>query len=620
VLFRSLISLLEKHGVAFGDNINAYTGQDETVYNLSDIPVEPPGLIDTCLLAMFDWSQFVSLTEKEIEAEKPVITEEWRTRRNAGFRLSKQFLTVLFKGSKYAERDVIGDLEVIKNFSNNTLWQFYTDWHRTDLQAIAVVGDVDVKDIERKIRKLFSQLKRVDSPLPRPVFDIPAHKETLYVLATDKEAVQSTVDIYIIHRAADPLKKNLGYMREQLLIRLMNNMMNIRISDLLQKGTPPFISGSVEYSEIVRGYNAFNISAVARPGEDNRALAAIYTEAERTRRSGFTTGELERVKASLMTSYDNIYKQKDKIPNDKYINEIENYFLTNEPLPSLDYEYDFVKNTIPTVTSDEISSLYKVLMAEDNRVIVITGPEDRNIKHLSEAEARETIIKVKSSEISSYQDVNTDQPLISDNLPGSKVIRTNNLKQFDAVEWTLGNNARVVYKKVDYEKDNIILSAFSPGGTSLYNQDMLPSATMLPAIIGTYGIGDFENVTFQKMMSGKKATANINLGELTEGISGSSTPEDFETMMQLLYLRFEKPRFDREAHDAIMSRYESYVANMSKDPSKIMQDSVSLWLTNYNPRTMIMNNEFLRLVEFEKIRKVYNERFRNASDFVFLIV
>jgi zinc protease len=213
-----------------------------------------------------------------------------------------------------------------------------------------------------------------------------------------------------------------------------------------------------------------------------------------------------------------------------------------------------------------------------------------------------------------------DPVLISESLKGSKIIKTEKVKQFGAVEWTLSNNAKVVFKKVSYEKDIIILNALSLGGTSLYDIDMLPSATMLSSIIGTYGLGDFDNATLQKLLSGKKATVAINLSELTEGVSGSSTPEDFETMMQLLYLRFEKPRFDKIANDDILDRYNTFFANMATDPTKIMQDSVSLFLTNYSPRTMIMNQEFLKLVDMEKIRKIYNERFRNVSDFTFFIV
>jgi zinc protease len=617
---KGIISSLEKHGVAFGTNINAYTGQDETIYNLSDVPVDSPGLMDSCLLAMYDWSHFISLDEKEIDAERPVITEEWRTRRDADFRMSKQYLPVLLKDSKYAIRDVIGDLEVIKNFSYDTIRKFYHDWYRPDLQAVAVVGDFDPNEMEKKIKAQFSQLKPVENPLTRPVFEVPPHKEIFYALATDKEASQSSVDIYILSKGTDPSNKDLGYLREQILVRLMNAMMRTRINDLLQKGNPPFVSGAIRYSELVRGYDVLNISATAKPNQEDLALQAIYTEAERAKRSGFTKAELDRAKADLLTNYDNYFKQKDKISNDTYIESVQEYFLTKEPAPSIDFEYDFVKNIIPSVTEGEISSLFKSLMVEDNRVIVVMGPDDKNVKHLSESEVKDIIRKVQSSDIAAYQDIKLGVSLVNETLPGARVIKTVLLKQFGAVEWTLANKAKVVYKKVDFEKDNVILSAYSLGGTSLYNLDTLPSANMLPTIIGTYGIGDFDNVTLQKMLSGKKASAGINLGELTEGISGSSTPKDFETMMQLLYLRFEKPRFDKEAHNAIMTRYDAFLANMAKDPSKIMQDSVSLYLTNYSPRTMVMNPEFLKLVDFEKVKKVYTERFRNAADYTFFIV
>lgn len=616
---KGIISTLEKHGVAFGSNINASTGQDETVYNLSDVPVDPPGLLDTCLLALYDWSDFISLTNKEIDSERPVITEEWRTRRDAGFRMREKYMPVILKGSKYAVRDIIGDLDVINNFSYNTLKEFYYEWYRPDLQAIAVVGDFDINEMEGKIKSLFSQLKTFENPPVRPVFDVPLHKETLYVCATDKEASQTSLNVFIIRKGTDPANKNLGYMRDQLVVRLMNMMIGTRINDLLQKGNPPFITGSIAFSGIVRGYDVLSISAASNPNQESTALQAIYTEAERIRRTGFENSELERAKANLMTSYDSYYKQKDKIPNDSYISNIQAYFLTHEPSPSVDFEYDFVKNIIPSVSAEEISALFKSLMVEENRVIAVIGPEDKSIKHLSESETKEIIKKVQSSEISVYQDFKTGNSLINESLPGSKVVKTTELKQFGAIEWTLANNTKVIFKRVDYEKDNVILSAYSPGGSSLYEVDMLASAGMLPAIIDTYGIGDFDNVTLQKMLSGKKANASINLSEITEGISGSSTPKDFVTMMQLLWLRFEKPRFDAEAHNAIMSRYVAFITSMAKDPSKIMQDSVSLFLTDYNQRTSVMNPEFLQRVDFEKIKKIYTERFSNASDFVFFI-
>jgi zinc protease len=617
---KAIISSLEKHGVAFGENINAFTAFDETVYNLSDVPVDSPGLMDSCLMMLYDWSDYISLTDKEIDAERGVIKEEWRTRRDASFRMMKKYLPVVLKGSKYEVRDVIGDLNVIENFSYTTLRDFYSQWYRPDLQAVAVVGDFNPDEMEKKVKDLFSKLKKVDNPAPRPVFDIPYHKETLFVLATDKEASQSSVSVYIKHKAPVPEEKNMSYYRNQIVIRLMNSMINTRINELLQKGTPPFVNGSVSYSELVRGVDALTLSATANPNQEDMALKGLFTEAERARKYGFTNGELDRARANLLTSYENYYRQKDKIPNDSYESDIQDYFLTREPLTSIDFDYDYMKKTLPAITAEEISKLFTSLFTEDNRVIVVQGPEGEGIKHLSESESLAIIGQVKNSEIAPYQDAVMGQSLITWELPGSKIIKTVTLPQFNAIEWTLANNAKVIYRKADYEKDNVILSSFSLGGTSLYATDMLPSASMLSNLMGTYGLGDFDNVTLQKMMAGKKATASVSLGQITEGINGSATPKDFETMMQLLYLRFAKPRFDSAAHTAIMSRYAAFLKNMSNDPSKIMQDSVSLFLTNFSPRTVIMNNEMLGKVDLEKIKKIYTERFSNASEFTFIIV
>jgi zinc protease len=475
--------------------------------------------------------------------------------------------------------------------------------------------------VEAKIKALFSRIPAVENPAPRYYEQIPYHKETYFVLATDKEAPQTLVSVVVLHKAVPRENRNLKYLRDSYMISLMNSMIDTRINELLQKGNPPFIDGSVSMdSYYPRWYDAFSITAIARQNEEALALEAVYTEAERARKFGFNKGELDRAKARMLSNFENTYKQKDKINNDTYVQWIQDYFLTGEPATSADFNFEFLKQVIDGITAEEISAKFKELMINENRTIIVQGLEGSDIKHLSDQEALGIINKVKSSQLTPYEDKTLGESLIKEELKGSKIVKTVPLPQFGAVEWTLGNNAKVIYRKADFEKDNIILSGYSLGGSSLYEVDMLPSITMLPMIIGTYGLGDFDNITLQKMLSGKKASAGITLGEVTEGISGSSTPKDFEKMMQLLYLRFEKPRFDKEAHTAIMSRYAAFLANMAKDPSKIMQDSVSLFLTNYNPRTMVFNNDMLAKVDFEKIKKIYSERFNNAADFTFFIV
>ena len=617
---KGIISSLEKHGVAFGRNINAGTGHNETVYNLSDVPVDKPGLLDTCLLILHDWSDYLLLDEKEIDSERGVIIEEWRTRRDAAFRMQQQFLPVLLKGSKYEDRDIIGDLDVIRNFSYKTLSDFYYMWYRTDLQAIAVAGDFDVDEMEKKIKATFSHIKPVGNPTPRPFFEVPSHTEPLYVLAADKEAEQTQISIYIKHPDVKPENKNLGYMRDQIVISLMNSAISARIQELLQTGTPPFIAGGIGFSGLVRGYNAFFLSASCKPEGEKTALEAIWREAERIRRFGFTPGELERMKADYQTSFDNYYKQKDKIPNDSYISVMQDFFLTGEPMNSLDFENDFVKEILPGITVMDLNQKFRSLMTTQNRVIIITGPEGEGITHLTETEVLNIIDEVNASKVEPYIDAAIAGSLIEEDLPGGKIVSTKPLTQFDAVEWTLSNNTKVIYRKAEYEKDNVSLTAYSFGGTSVYDSDLLPSASLLPALIETYGTGDFDNIMLQKMLSGKQATLSVTLSELSEGFSGSSTPKDFETMLQLLYLKFEKPRFDEGAHNTLMSRLSAYLQSMGNNPSRIMQDSLSMILSSNSPRTILLNPEILDQVSFDEIVTIYNDRYKNASEFTFFIV
>lgn len=618
---KGIINFLEKHGVAFGENINAYTGFDETVYNLSNVPVEEPGIVDSCLLILNDWSHYLQLTDKEIDLERGVISEEWRTSKNASRRMIFEVIPVILKGSKYAERDIIGDINIIKNFSYNTLRDYYNAWYRPNLQAIAVVGDLNIDETEAKIKALFSQIPKPENPPVRTPVEVPFHKETYYVLAQDKEAPQTSVSIVTLQKAVKPEDKNQGYIRENHVISLMNAMINTRINELLQKPNPPFVSGYISFGGYyARDYDALSITATARKNEEAAALEGVYTEAERARRFGFTTGELERAKASMLSNFENNYKQKDKIDNDTYISGIQNYYLTREPLTSMDFDYEFLKQVIGGITAEEVSEKFKEVMIDENRTIVVQGLEAEDVKHLTEQEALDIIVKVKNSQISAYEDNKLGESLVPGDLAGSKIIKTVPLKQFDAVEWTLGNSARVIYKRASFEKDNVLLSAFSFGGISRLDDDLVLPASLMPGIVPMYGAGEYDNVTLQKMLAGKKANVSMGLSETAESFSGSSTPKDFETMMQLLYLRMAAPRFDSAAHIAIIGRYAGLIGNMEKDPNKIKSDSLSLIVTGYNPRTQILTKESVGKITIDEIRKIYTDRFKGSDEFTFFIV
>jgi zinc protease len=582
------------------------------------VPTTHEGLVDTCLLVLHDWSDRLSLTEEEIDLERGVIAEEWRTRRTASFRLRNQWFPVVFKGSKWAERDVIGDTTVIKYHDPETLRDFYHDWYRTDLQAIAIVGDVDVEKVEAKVKEMFSNIEAVENPKERPDFEIPEHDETYFVVATDDEASQSSINLYIFDENKDGQEKTYDDLREMYIRSLYNSMTGQRISELLQKGTPPFINGSTQRGGFVRGYDAYMIGATANDGEEAKALEAIMTETQRVKQHGFVESELERAKTNMLTRLESRYNERDKITNDQYCREFAQNFLTEEPVPGIEEEFRFAKEILPTITVEEISTKADEWITQKNRAIVITGPTDA--EHLSEDEAMAIINKVEAMDVEPYVDAASGTSLISEELKGADVVSEKKLDDFDAVEWTLGNNTKVVYRHADYEKDNVSLRAFSMGGSSLWDAEYVPDLDMATTFIEAYGVGDYDAVTLQKILTGKKVSMSPTLGTLYEGFSGSSTPKDFEAMMQLAYLYFEKPRFDQEAHNALMSRYKAFVANMQKDPRKIMQDSLSFIFNDYHQRVRTLNTEFLNDVDFEDIQKIYNDRMQDAGDFIWFIV
>jgi zinc protease len=615
---KTLLSTLEKHGVAFGRDINAGTSFDETVYNLSDVPVDKPGLIDTCLMILADWSDFLTLDESEINKERGVIIEEWRTRRNAQWRMMTQMLPVLFEGSMYAKRDVLGDTAVLKNFLPETLRQFYHDWYRTDLQAIAVVGDIDVDETEKKIRQIFSSIPPVENPAPRPENLLIPKEGTRYLLITDPEASQTIISLIIIDSVPDRKARDLDYIRDGFVISLMNGMMGTRFSEIVQKGTPPFIGGALDYDSFyARNYNALTLASSVRKGEEAKGFEAALTELERARRHGFAKGEIERAKATMLANFENLYKQKDKISNDRWASNITNNFLTGEPIPSLETQYDFYKEILPSITAEEVTNRLRELVAENNRFILIQGPDDS--EHLSEAQAMDIIEKIKNADIKPYEDFSGGTSLISEELKGAEIIKTLPLPQFSAVEWTLSNGAKVIFRHADYEKDNVTISGYAFGGASLYPDSLVPSLTLFPQIISMYGAGEFDNVALSKMLAGKKASVSLGLQETMQTVSGSSTPRDFETMMQLLFLRIARPNYNKEAYDAIMGRYTAAVNMMQKDPNKIMSDSLSMNMTGYHPRTFLLTPESMKLIKYESVNHIYETAFDDASAFTFFI-
>jgi len=615
-----IIDFLEKHGVAFGRNINAYTSQNQTVYNLTDVPVNKPGLLDSCLLVLNDWSNYLLLTDEEIDKERGVIKEEWRTRRNAQFRMYKASMPYLYGDSKFAERDVIGDLDVIENFEYDALRDFYHRWYRSDLQAIAMAGDFDAEEMEEKVIALFSQIPAVENPPQRPFFEIPDHEGTVYGLVTDPEAPQTMIQYMIKHRKSHSGPETFMDYREDYIHELFNSMMGQRFQELVQKGDPPFVVGIVNYGDFERGYEALQALAIPKPNQEELAFTALMTELEKVKRFGFTQGELDRAKAEILAQWEKYYKERDKISNDEYINSYVDNFLEGDAYPSTEFGYQAVQAILPTISVADFNQRLGQWITTNNVVLVVQGPEGENVEHLSEAASQAILEQVASADIEPYADEALAESLVSEEPPLADIVGEKQLDILGAVEWTLANGATVVYRQADYEKDQVQIRAYSKGGSSLYGEEDIPNAGMLTDLVSMYGVGDFDAMGLQKMLTGKNISLQLNLFDLSEGLSGTASPKDMEAMMQLVYLHFNKPRFDKEAHDAIVARYMAFVENMNNNPQKVMNDSLSLILTDHNPRTRVLDTEYMEDIDYDRLEEIYRDRYADASDFLFFIV
>ena len=617
---KGIIQTLERHGVSFGGNLNAYTAKNETVYNISSVPTTDVSLVDTCLLILHDWSHYLTLADEEIDGERGVISEEWRTRRNPSFRMGLQINPVIYKDSQYAKRDVIGDLNVINNFEYQTLRDFYHDWYRTDLQAIAVVGDVDAEATVAKIKEMFEPIPAVENPKERIEYGIPEHDEMYYALGTDKEATSTNIQILTILPNKPENKNTFGYLREGLLASFFNSMVSNRLSEIMQQSNPPYLGGAIGYGGLVRNYSSYSCSTTAKPGEETEALKTILTENERIKRYGFSDSELERVKANLLSAMESSYKQRDKFRNESFVSDIKDNFLLGEPIVEYEVYYDYITKTIPKITVKEIMEYAKPWFTKKNQVAVVTGPDD--VQHLTEDEIRGIISVVEGdSSILPFEDEFIGQDLVNeDELKGSKIKEVVPVELFDAEEWILENGVKVVYKKADYEKDNVSLYAHSDGGTSLYDVKDLSNAENAAVFTNAYGVGEFNAIKLKKALAGKMASCGTSIGTNNEVVTGSATPQDLETMFQLLYLRFTSPRMDEEKFESILNQNLANVDKICKNPNKIIQDSIDFITSNYSPRTQPLSRKYLESLKMEKMYEIYKERFGNAADFTFFIV
>jgi len=614
---KGIIDMLEKKGVRFGADINAYTAQDQTVYNLSNVPAADSKLIDYCLLALHDWSGYLSLKEAEIDAERGVIREEWRTRRDSDFRLRLETDKTLYKGSKYAKRDVIGDLNIINNFDYQVLRDYYKKWYRPDLQAVIVVGDIDVQEIEKKIIATFSSIEMPKNPAERYYVSIPKNKAMEYVLAKDKEAQETAIVVYY-KRDFDKVKNN-ETSRRDLVNNLAADMINRRYQEFIQNNETSVLKMATGPSEVSRLTDSYSLYVVPKNNKTAAGFKEMMIVTERAVRYGFTQKELDRNKESILSYYENLLQNKDKIDNDQFSEELVEYFLKAVPFESIDTQYENIKKRLASITIEEINQAVKKLQTADNIVMTVTGPDKSDIVYPAKDEYLKIMAEVKKMPLEKYKETDTDQPLITSELKGSKVVKETPVEGIKGAEsYVLGNGAKIVLYPTTLAKDEVLFSAFSFGGSSLIKTEDIPSSQIAVSLVENSGLGAFKSTDLKDKLNGKIANAKPYISELTEGFQGSSNQKDFETLLQLVYLYFEQPRFDKDSYARMLTSFSNSIENAANTNPKVFQDTISQLNYNHNRRVPLFDAEFLKRLSFEKASELYKERIQNAADFTFV--
>lgn len=620
---KSMISYLETIGVKFGANLNAYTGMDETVYNIDDVPTNTPGAVESCLTILHDWSNSLLLREDDIDKERKVIYEEWRTRRDASQRMIDSIAPAIFKDSKYANRMPIGLMSVVQNFEPQHLRDYYHKWYRPDLQGIIIVGDINAEEIESSVKQMFSSIPLPINPTEREYEQIPDNDAPIIAVATDKELPMNNIMIgYKRKTIPKEQKNNIDYLVYDYATRLIGQMLNDRLQEMMPKSDAPFAYATAYNGSYfgVGTKDALQIIGVAKPGGAESTISALLQEVKRAHQFGFTEAEYERGKASYMSNLEKLYNEHDKQLNKFYVEQYINHFLKNEPIPAIEDKYNTLNQIIPNIPATAVNQIFKQLVSDKNRVVVLMGVESEKDTYPSESKIAQIIQTVDEEELLAYEDNTVNEPLIS-NLPQRGTVLS---EKTDAdkgtVIYTLSNGATVIVKSTDFKQDEILMHGFAFGGSSVIEDKYINEIKLLGEMAQAGGLGKFSVTNLKKNLAGKNARVTFSVGQNNEQINGQSSVKDLETLMQLIYLNFTDVRQDNEAYEAIATRLKSILPTLATNPDFIFTDSLMSTIYINNPRFSIPTVAEVDAVDYDALFKIYTSQFANAKDFTFTFV
>jgi zinc protease len=614
-----MVDMLEEMGVKFGAELNAGTSFDQTVYMLK-VPTDKDEWIERGFQVLEDWAHQVSLEDVEIDKERGVIVEEWRLGLGADDRMQSKYIPVILKDSRYAGRLPIGKVDVIKSFPYDTLRTFYKTWYRPDLMAVVVVGDIDPSLAEEKVKEHFGRIPKAVNPKPRIDFPIPDNVEPLISVVTDKEASGFNASIFFKHPKSD----NITYSdyRNQLMRSLYTGMLNSRLDEIAQKPDAPYLYAEAGYGSFIgRTIDVYSLSVNAKENQIEKSLEVAFMENERVRQYGFTATELEREKKNILTMYEKMAKESDKTESGSYADEFIRNYMDHECIPGIQKEFEITKEYLPGIELDEINKFGQSWTTDNNMLALVTAQEKEGINVPSEQQLKDLIRSVKSRKTEAYIDKVTDIPLMTEQPVPSVVIKRTDDKDFGFTELVLGNGVHIILKPTDFKNDEILMSAYSPGGSSLYPDRDIMSATLAATVITQSGLGDYDFTGLQKKLSGNTAKVTPYISELREGVNGSCSPKDLETMLQLNYLYFTKTRRDENAYNAFISRMRNMIKPMRSTPQAIFADTLSKIISKNSPRVIaIPSDAQLDQLSLNRLIAIYKDRFADASDFTYFMV
>jgi zinc protease len=621
----NIIEYCRSIGVEFGNDLNAYTSIEETVYNIDNVPTARQSSLDSCLLILRDWADGLTLAPEEIDKERGVIHEEWRLRTSAQSRMLERNLPKLYPGSKYGYRFPIGTMEVIDNFKPQELRDYYEKWYHPTNQGIIVVGDVDVDHVEAKIKELFGKIENPENPAPIVKVEVPDNPQTIVIIDKDKEQRASFIDIMMKHDAfPDSLKNTMAYTVYKYTVDAAMNMLNQRYVEASHKADCPFVGAQADDGDYIfsKTKGAFDISVTPKePALTAEAMKAAVVEARRAAEFGFTPTEYTRFKDTFMSGLDKAYSNKDKRTNAQFYSECKGHFLDNEPMPSIEDEYNMYQQIVPAIPVDIINQVMAELVSKSDTNVVILNfnNEAEGAVYPTEEGLLKALQEARSAEVTAFVDNVKNEPLIAQLPKAGKIKKEEKNEKFGFTELTLSNGVKVAMKKTDFKKDQVSLHGEGGAGATSYPAGDV-NTRMFNNVIGISGLGNFSSTELQKALAGKIANADLTMGERMMNISGSSTPKDVETMLQMVYLYFTKVNKDTAAFNNLISSLEIQLKNRSLSPDIAFSDSIIATIYGHNLRNNPVLLADLPSVDYDRILQMAKERTQSANGWDFTII